>query len=190
MSDERPVVMLGVTGSIAAYKAAELVRLMMQAGWDVHVLMTRHACEFVGPLTFLTLSRNPVASEMFGPHADWHPAHIDLADRARAFVVAPCTGNMIAKMAHGLADDMLSSTVLATEAPVVIAPAMNGKMWLHAATQDNVRLLKSRGVHVVEPATGDLACGYEGVGKMAEPPSILDAVRSLIAAGGPRRGEA
>ena len=173
-------VILGVTGSIAAYKAVELMRLMQGNGWDVHVLMTRSAAEFVTELTFRTLSQHPVGVEMFENYVDWRPEHISVADMADVMVIAPCTANVIAKVAHGIADDLLTCTVLATEAPVVVAPAMNDKMWNNAATQANVRILKDRGVGIVDPGTGDLACGYQGKGRMASLEKILSAVEARL----------
>ena len=172
--------MLGVTGSIAAYKAVELLRLMQGKGWDVQVVMTRAATEFVTELTFRTLSRHPVGVEMFGSAVDWTPEHISFADQADVVVIAPCTANVIAKVVHGLADDLLSCTVLATEAPVVIAPAMNVKMWNDAATQTNVKIAKSRGICIVEPGDGDLACGYQGKGRMPPLENIITAVESCL----------
>ena len=168
-------VVLGVTGSIAAYKACELVRLLVKRGDDVHVVMTEHARAFVTPLTFQTLSRNPVESDLFADPQDWKPGHISLAAAADLVVVAPATANILAKMAHGIADDLLSSTLLATKAPVVVAPAMNDGMWTNPATQANVATLVARGVRVVQPGTGELACGTSGTGRMAEPSEILSA---------------
>ena len=168
-------VVVGVTGSIAAYKACELVRLLVKRGDDVHVVMTEHARAFVTPLTFQTLSRNPVESDLFADPQDWKPGHISLAAAADLVVVAPATANILAKMAHGLADDLLSSTLLATKAPIVVAPAMNTGMWENPATQANVAALAARGVRVVQPDTGDLACGTSGTGRMAEPTEILSA---------------
>ena len=167
-------VVLGVTGSIAAYKACELVCLLVKRGDDVHVVMTEHARAFVTPLTFQTLSRNPVECDLFEDPRDWKPGHISLA-AADLVVVAPATANVLAKMAHGIADDLLSSTLLATKAPIVVAPAMNTGMWENPATQANVVALAARGVRVVQPGTGDLACGTEGAGRMAEPADILSA---------------
>ena len=168
-------VVLGVTGSIAAYKACELVRLLVKRGDEVHVVMTEHARAFVTPLTFQTLSRNPVECNLFEDPQDWKPEHISLAAAADLVVVAPATANILAKMAYGLADDLLSSTLLATKAPVVVAPAMNTGMWENPATQANVAALAARGVRVVQPGTGDLACGTAGAGRMAEPADILSA---------------
>ena len=167
---------MGVTGSIAAYKACELVRLFVKNGDDVRVVMTDHAKEFVTPLTFRTLSRNPVENAMFADPLDWKPGHISLADAANVLVVAPATANIIAKMANGIADDLLSSVALATKAPIVVAPAMNTGMWENAATQANIETLKKRGVRFVEVGDGELACGTSGPGRMAEPGAIFEAV--------------
>ncbi len=173
-------ILLGVTGSIAAYKACELTRLFVKGGHDVHVIMTRAATRFVSPLTFRTLSRNPVPVDMFDEPEEWVPGHISLAERGDALVIAPCTANVAAKLAHGLADDILTSTALATRAPLVIAPAMNTGMWNHPATQTNMRLLESRGAVLVDADTGDLACGTSGKGRMAAPQAVYDAVMRAI----------
>jgi phosphopantothenoylcysteine decarboxylase/phosphopantothenate--cysteine ligase len=175
-------VVLGVTGSIAAYKACELTRLLVKDSREVLVVMTEAAAKFVTPLTFRTLSKNPVEMDMFELAGSWMPGHISLADRADLLVVAPCTANVIAKMANGLADDLLTSTALATKAPVLIAPAMNTGMWDNPATQANVAMLRSRGVAFVEAGTGELACGTSGKGRMAEPAEILAAVRRVLGA--------
>ena len=171
-------IVLGVTGSIAAYKACELVRLFVKGGDDVRVVMTSAAREFVTPLTFQTLSRNAVGFDQFAPPAEWKPEHIAYAD-ADAVVVAPATANTIAKMAHGIADDLLSSTLLATRAPVFVAPAMNDGMWDNPATQANLATLRGRGVKVIDPDSGPLACGTEGKGRFAAPETICAAVRSI-----------
>ena len=171
-------IVLGVTGSIAAYKAAELVRLFIKNGDEVHVILTPAACEFVRPLTFQTLSRNPVSVEQFAAPAEWKPEHISLADCADLVVVAPATANTLAKMRYGLADNLLTATLLATKAPIVVAPAMNTGMWESAVTQENLAALKARGVTVVEPGDGELACGVKGKGRMMEPEKILDACRA------------
>lgn len=166
-------VVLGVTGSIAAYKAVELARLIIKRDRDVSVIMTRAATRFVGPVTFRTLTRNPVAVDMFEDPEAWRPEHVALAERADALLIAPCTANVIAKLAHGLADDILSCTALAATSPIIIAPAMNENMWANAATRENVELLRERQVRIVEPGTGDLACGSCGQGRMAAPEDIL-----------------
>jgi phosphopantothenoylcysteine decarboxylase/phosphopantothenate--cysteine ligase len=155
------------------------VRLCAKEGWEVSVIMTRAATRFVSDLTFRTLSRRPVAIDQFDAPEEWQPEHIGLADRASVFVVAPCTANVIAKMALGLADDVLSATALATRAPIVVAPAMNVHMWEHPATRQNIATLRARGVTVMEAAEGDLACGYEGRGRMPEPADIVTALRAL-----------
>lgn len=174
-------ILLGVTGSIAAYKACELTRLFVKAGHDVHVLMTPSATRFVAPLTFRTLSRNPVPLDMFDEPDQWVPGHVSLADRADVVVVAPCSANALAKFAHGLADDLLSATVLASRRPLLLAPAMNDGMWENPATQANLSLLASRGVRFVDPAAGDLACGTTGKGRMAEPAAVCEAALALVA---------
>lgn len=177
-------VVVGVTGSIAAYKACELVRLFVKAGDDVHVIMTKNAKEFVTPLTFRTLSRNPVECDMFTDPLDWKPGHISLAEAADLVVVAPCTANVMAKMASGIADDLLTSILLATKAPIVVAPAMNTGMWTNPATQENLKTLKSRGIRFVEIDTGDLACGTTGPGRLADPAVIFDFAKRLSKGGG------
>jgi phosphopantothenoylcysteine decarboxylase/phosphopantothenate--cysteine ligase len=173
-------IVLGVGGSIACYKAADLTSRLAQAGFDVHVVMTRHATEFIAPLTFQTLSRNPVTTGVFDEKESWHPGHITLADAADLLLIAPATANLIAKLACGIADDALTSIALATRAPLMIAPAMNGKMWQHPATQSNVETLKSRGALFIGPGEGLLACGYEGTGRLWEVASIAAEVEKLL----------
>lgn len=170
-------VLIGVTGSIAAYKAAELVRLFVKNGDEVRVLMTPAACEFIAPLTFQTLSRNPVAVDQFAQPAEWKPEHISLAEWADIALVAPATANTIAKMAYGLADNLLTATLLATRARVAVAPAMNDGMWGSPAMLENIEKLRSRGVLVMSPGEGDLACGRRGLGRMPEPADILEALK-------------
>ena len=172
-------VILGVTGSIAAYKAADIARLLMKGGSDVSVIMTESATHFVGELTFRTLTRRPVGLDMFAPKDDWKPEHISLAERADSLLIAPCTANVIAKLANGIADDLLTCTALACVAPVIVAPAMNEKMWEHPATQANIAVLKERGVTILEVGSGDLACGYQGKGRMADPEEIVAMVLGL-----------
>ena len=152
-------VLLGVTGSIAAYKAAELASLLVKQGHDVFVVMTKDARQFITPLTLQTLSKNPVTQS-------WHPGHIALADRADLLVIAPATAHIIAELAHGLAGHPLAAIALATRAPILLAPAMNGKMWEHPATKENVAMLGARGVEFIGPEAGMLACGYEGIGRL------------------------
>jgi phosphopantothenoylcysteine decarboxylase len=167
MSSE-PIIILGVTGSIAAHKAADLTSLLVKKGCAVRVIMTADAQKFITPLPFKTLSRHPVVTDLFLEAQEWKPAHIELADQAGLLLVAPATANIIAKMALGLADDSLSCTALALnpKAKILIAPAMNGKMWLHPATQANTATLKNRGAEFIGPEEGALACGYEGIGRM------------------------
>src|SRR6266566_5501611 len=159
-------VVLGVTGSIAAYKSAELASLLVKQGHEVFVVMTQDATEFISSLTLQTLSKNPVTTTFYDEKDNWRPGHIDLADRANLVLIAPATAHIIAELAHGLAGHPLAAIALATRAPILIAPAMNGKMWEHPATQENVEKLKSRGVEFVGPEAGMLACGYEGVGRL------------------------
>ncbi len=161
-------VVLGVTGSIAAYKAAELASQLVKQGCEVHVVMTADALKFITPLAFKTLSRHPVVTDLYDEEEGWKPTHISLADEASLLLVAPATANTLAKMAHGIADDALSCIALALnpKARVLIAPAMNGKMWLHPATQQNAATLKSRNVEFIGPEEGLLSCGYEGLGRL------------------------
>lgn len=178
--DKQPEVVLGVTGGIAAYKSAELVSRLRKAGVSVHVIMTEHATHFVAPLTFETLSNHPVVTDTFARPETWEVEHIALAKRADVFVIAPATANILAKLSCGIADDMLSTTALATKAPMLIAPAMNTGMWTAEATQHNVAVLKARGVHFVGPEGGFLACGDTGAGRMSEPKDIFDAIEKLL----------
>jgi phosphopantothenoylcysteine decarboxylase/phosphopantothenate--cysteine ligase len=175
-------ILVGVTGGIAAYKTADLVSLLVQQEAGVSVVMTEHATRFVAPLTFQTLSRRPVYTDLFAEGA-YEADHIALADRAEAAVVAPATANAIGKLAAGIADDLLSTVLLAIRCPLLLAPAMNEAMWNHPAVQVNVETLRKRGVHLVGPETGRLACGTEGPGRMAEPESILDAVFEILSSG-------
>ena len=168
-------VLLGVTGSIAAYKAVELVRLFVRRGDSVNVVMTPAACQFVTPLTFQTLSRNPVHVEQFAPVVSWRPEHIALSECDLA-LVAPATANTIAKLRYGLADNLLTATLLATRAPIVLAPAMNTGMWESPVTQENIAALRARGVRVIEPVDGELACGVKGTGRMMDPEKIFAAL--------------
>ncbi|MFN7139911.1 MAG: flavoprotein [Limisphaerales bacterium] len=178
----KPNVVLGVTGSIAAYKAADLTSQLTKAECNVHVVMTHDALKFITPLCFKTLSRNPVVTDLYDEEEGWKPTHIKLADEADILVIAPATANVIAKLAHGIADDALTCIALAlnTKARVLIAPAMNGKMWLHPATQDNVKTLRSRGVEFIGPEEGLLSCGYEGLGRLWKIDDIASQVRSLL----------
>src|ERR1700693_838540 len=156
-------IVLGVTGSIAAYKSAELASLLVKQGHQVFAVMTHDATEFITPLTLETLSKNPVMTSFFDEKENWRPGHIELADRANLLLIAPATAHVIAEVAHGLAGHPLPAIALATRAPILIAPAMNGKMWQHQATQENIEKLKARGVEFIGPEEGMLACGYEGL---------------------------
>ena len=180
MTLEGKNVVLGVTGGIAAYKACELTSRLRKAGAQVYVIMTKNACQFVAPLTFETLSNHPVVTDTFARPDTWEVEHIALAKRADVFVIAPATANILAKMAHGIADDMLSTTVLATRAPVLVAPAMNTGMWENIVTRENVKTLQARGVQFIGPEGGFLACGDSGAGRMSEPKDIFDAIESIL----------
>src|SRR5947208_12662031 len=167
--EKEKTVIVGVTGGIACYKAVELVRLLVKEGFSVQVIMTRGAMEFVTPLTFQTLSGRPVATETFNLTQESEIGHINLADSADLFVIAPATANVIGKIAAGIADDLLTTVLMATQAPVLIAPAMNIHMYENPILQENIRKLRRIGYHFMEPAEGYLACGYEGKGRLPEP---------------------
>lgn len=190
MSADRVKVTVGVCGGIAAYKAVELVRLLQDAGLDPHVVMTRAAEEFVRPLTFAAISGHRVITSLWGEEAGASGAgeasaieHINEAQTTKVLVVAPATADVLGKFAHGLADDFLTTLFLATTAPVIVAPAMNVNMWEHAAVRANVEILRARGVRVVEPGSGYLACGMVGGGRLAEPSAIAAAVGEVLAMG-------
>lgn len=165
-------VVLGVTGGIACYKACQLVSSLKKKGYSVDVIMTKNACEFVSPLTFETLSGRPVVVSTFDRNHPWEVEHISLAKKADIFVIAPATANIIGKIACGIADDMLSTTVMATKSPVLVAPAMNTNMYENPVVRENIARLKSLGYLFIEPSVGRLACGDVGKGKMAEPSEI------------------
>ncbi|HEX9786393.1 MAG TPA: bifunctional phosphopantothenoylcysteine decarboxylase/phosphopantothenate--cysteine ligase CoaBC, partial [Candidatus Binatia bacterium] len=173
-------IILGVTGGIACYKAVELVRLLVKTGFKVQVIMTRGAMEFVTPLTFQTVSGNPVATEIFNLTQESEIGHINLADSADLFVIAPATANVIGKIAGGIADDLLTTVLMATQAPVLIAPAMNIHMFENPVLQENLRKLRRIGYHVMEPAEGYLACGYEGKGRLPDPERIAEEIERLL----------
>lgn len=177
-----PIVVLGVTGSIAAYKAADLCSQLVKAGCAVRVVMTADAQKFITPLPFKTLSRHAVVTDLYDEEEGWQPTHIRLADEADLLLIAPATANCLAKLAHGLADDALSCIALALnpKAKLLLAPAMNGKMWLHAATQANVRTLRDRGARFIGPEEGMLSCGYEGLGRLWDVPGIVAAGLKLL----------
>ena len=182
MSSQSRFVVLGVTGSIAAHKAVDVTSQLTKQGCDVHVVMTTDAQRFITPLPFKTLSRHAVVTDLYDEEEGWKPTHITLADAAQLLVVAPATANVIAKMAHGIADDALTCIALALnpQARLLIAPAMNGKMWQHAATQANIATLKSRGVQIIGPDEGLLSCGYEGLGRLWPVEKVAERVLQLL----------
>ena len=175
-------IVLGVTGSIAAHKAADLASQLTKQQFAVRVVMTADAQRFITPLPFKTLSRNPVIIDLYDEEEGWKPTHIRLADEADLLLIAPATANVIAKLATGIADDALTCIALALnpKAKILVAPAMNGKMWLHAATQQNVATLRSRGVEFIGPEEGMLSCGYEGIGRLWPVEQIAERVANLL----------
>lgn len=173
-------VVLGVTGGIACYKSCEIVSRLKKLGFGVDVIMTQHACEFVQPLTFETLSSRPVVTDMFDRKHPWEVEHISLAKKASVFVIAPATANIIGKLANGIADDMLSTTAMATKSKIIIAPAMNTNMYENPVVQENMQKLKQRGYIFVEPVAGRLACGDIGKGKMVEPAEIVEKITQVL----------
>ncbi len=173
-------IVLGVSGGIAAYKAAELLRLLVKSGAEAHVVMTRSAREFIAPLTFQTLSGNPVHTELFDLIQEQEIGHISLADRADLVLVAPATANLVGKVANGIADDLLTTTIMATRAKVLFAPAMNSNMWNNPVYRQNQAKLEDLGYHFIEPVYGDLACGWQGPGKLPDPQEIFNAAQALL----------
>jgi phosphopantothenoylcysteine decarboxylase / phosphopantothenate---cysteine ligase len=171
---DKPLVTLGVTGCIGAYKSAEILRRLQDRGIDIQPVMTSAATEFITPLTLATLARRPAITSLWHDGGDWKVEHIAISDEQDALLVAPATADIIAKFAHGIADDFLSTLYLATTQPVIIAPAMNAKMWQHPATQENIAKLSERGVQFVQPGSGWLACGWEGEGRLAALEQIVD----------------
>ena len=180
---EKRNIVLGVTGSIAAHRAADLASLLTKQDCDVHVVMTSDAQQFITALPFKTLSRNPVVTDLYDEEEGWKPTHIKLADEASLLLIAPATANVLAKLAHGMADDALTCIALALNphAKVLIAPAMNGKMWLHPATQQNVAMLKARGAEFIGPEEGLLSCGYEGIGRLWPVDKVAERAVELLA---------
>lgn len=173
-------IVFGITGGIAAYKSCEVTRLLVKAGAEVHTVLTKAGEQFVTPLTLQTLSRNPVHTEMFNLMHEMEAGHISLADRADVVLVAPATADVIAKAAHGICDDLLTTVLLATRAPIVFAPSMNVNMWENPATQENIKKLTGRGWHLIEPDTGELACGYEGKGRLPDPAAIVKFIEEIV----------
>lgn len=180
MKKGKKTVLLGITGSIAAYKACEIISLLKKDGFDVKVLLTKEALEFITPLTLQTLSQNKIVTDMFALPDQWNPVHTSLAQDADLVLIAPATANMIAKVAAGICDDIISCTVFATSAPVLIAPAMNEKMYKHAITQDNIEKLKKIGYLFVGPIKGHLACGCEDIGHIADVNDIVKEAKRLL----------
>lgn len=182
---DSPLIVLGVTGSIAAHRAIDVASQLTKAGRDVRVVLTADAQRFVQPLPFRTLSRHPVVTDLYDEEEGWRPTHIALADAATLLLIAPATANTLAKLALGLADDALSALALALnpQARLLVAPAMNGKMWLHPATQQHVATLRSRGVEFIGPEEGLLSCGYEGIGRLWPVDGIVSRALELTAAG-------
>lgn len=173
-------ILLGVTGSIAAYKAAVLARGLVREGAQVQVVMTPLAREFITPLTMATLSRNPILVDFFDPENGAWNSHVGLGEWADLYLIAPATANTMAKMAHGIADNLLLTCYLSARCPVAVAPAMDLDMYAHPATQENIARLRMLGVHVIEPDSGELASGLNGKGRMAEPEAIIEQVRVLL----------
>jgi len=174
-------IVVGITGSIAAYKACELIRRLREAGAEVRAVLTEHARAFIGEQTLLTLTGQPVVADLFASPAHWEPEHIAVADWAEACLVAPATANVIGKVAAGIADDALTSLVMAMRCPVAFAPAMNTKMYENPIVQANIEKLRGLGYHFVEPESGYLACGYEGKGRLADTRALLATVVKLLA---------
>jgi len=180
MKKDKKTIILGVTGSIAAYKACELTGLFKKAGFDVRVILTKEAKEFVTVVTLQTLSQNKVITDMFDIPDEWNPVHTSLAQAADLILIAPATANVIAKLASGICDDILTCTVFAATAPVLIAPAMNDKMYEHRITQDNIAKLKKIGYRFVGPVKGHLACGVEAMGHIADLREIVTEAKRLV----------
>ena len=174
-------VLLGITGSIAAYKAADIASLLTKQGCSVTAVMTADAQEFITPLTLQTVTRNPVVASLYDEKQSWRPGHIHLADNADLLLIAPATANVLAKLAAGIADDALTAIALATRAPILHAPAMNGHMWAHPATVRNVETLRAWGHHFIGPDDGMLACGYEGTGRLWPVEGVVARALELLA---------
>ncbi|RLD12329.1 MAG: phosphopantothenoylcysteine decarboxylase [Chlamydiae bacterium] len=174
------IILLGVTGSIAAYKACDLIRQLVKNDCDVHVIMTRNAAKLVTPLTFKTLSKNPVSIDLFTETAEWRPEHISLAERGDLMVIAPATANIIAKIAYGIADDALSATALAFNGMKIIAPSMNTAMLGNPVTQENISILRQRNFMIIDPENGELACGKVGTGRLAPVEQIVNKIQNSL----------
>ena len=180
MKNKKTNIVIGISGGIAAYKACDIVSYLRREGYNIDVIMTKNACKFITTLTLETLSGNKVITDMFERPDHREVEHISLARKANLFLIVPATANILGKVANGIADDMLSTTIMATKAPVVFAPAMNDGMYSNLIVQDNINKLKEYGYKFVEPATGHLACGYDGKGKLAKKEDIIDYVKVLV----------
>ena len=179
-SSGKRTIVFGITGGIAAYKCCDVVRGLVKRGADVHVVLTKAGAQFVTPLTLQALSQNPVHTDMFSLIQEAEIGHISLADRADLILVAPASADIIAKIACGICDELLQTVICATKAPVVFAPSMNVHMWENPITQENIRKLKKLGYHFIEPASGDLACGYHGKGRLPEPEEIMKHIEKIL----------
>lgn len=179
MKNEKTVV-LGVTGSIAAYKACEIISLLKRGGISVEPVLTKDGAEFITPLTLQGLARNKVHTDMFAPQEEWNAMHVSLADKADLILIAPATADIIGKLANGICDSLLPCVVYASKAPVLIAPAMHSNMYNHAVTQENIAKLKKVGYKFVGPVEGCLACGHKGIGRLAEPEDIVREAKGLL----------
>jgi phosphopantothenoylcysteine decarboxylase/phosphopantothenate--cysteine ligase len=177
---EKKTIVFGISGGIAAYKCCDIVRGLVKEGADVHVILTKAGERFVTPLTLQTLSRNPVHTDMFSLIQEAEIGHISLADRADCVVVAPATADILAKVSCGICDELILTVICATTAPVVFAPSMNVKMWDNPVTQENIKKLKKLGYHFIEPESGELACGYQGKGRLPEPESIIKELNRIM----------
>jgi len=173
-------IVIGITGSIAAYKSAELIRLFVKEKANVIPVMTKNACQFITPLTIQTLSKNKVYTDMFEPAADWEVEHISIAEKADALLIAPASANIIAKLAAGIADDALTTLALAVKCPIVICPAMNSRMYKNKITQKNIETLKKLGCIFIGPEKGELACGDEGAGRMSDPEKVVPEIKKIL----------
>lgn len=173
-------ILIGITGGIACYKACEIVSYLTHEGANVDIIMTKNACEFITPLTLETLSKNKVVTDMFEKKEHIEVEHISLARKADIVLIVPATANIIGKVANGIADDMLSTTIMATTAPVIFAPAMNNEMYNNKIVQANIAKLKEYGYHFIDPIVGNLACGYQAVGKLAKKETILNKVKEIM----------
>ena len=176
-------IVLGVTGGIAAYKACEIISKLKKEGANVYVIMTKNACQFITPLTLMTLSKNKVIVDMFEIPNNYDVEHISLAKKADLFLIAPASANIIGKVANGIADDMLSTTIMATKSKVIFAPAMNDAMYQNKIVQDNINKLRDYGYYIIEPAKGMLACNTKGIGRLEEPKVIVEQIKTLMEVG-------